>query len=136
MAVCGSLEDFSLLQVFDLVVAKRGWLDVEIPAGRARFGVRDGGVLSGCECSWLPPGTPLDQVVFDVLMQRHGEFAFDAAPVPDLPTVSPAALLRAVDALALEWEEHSRIAPTAASVVDLNWHPSRGELVVDQSRWQ
>ena len=58
MAVCGSLEDFSLLEVFDLVGGQTGWLDVEVTRGRARFGVRDGGVLTGCECSWLPPATP------------------------------------------------------------------------------
>ena len=136
MAVCGALEDFSLLEVLDLVVAKQGWLDVEVSHGRARFGVRDGGVLIGCECSWLPPGTPVDQVVFDVLMQRAGQFVFDLAPVPDLPVLLPAAVLRSVDALAMEWEQHGEIAPTNASVVDLNAEPLRSELVVDQARWK
>src|SRR4051812_25007877 len=114
MAVRGSLEDFSLLEIFDLVVSKQGWLDVEVTAGRARFGMRDGAVLAACECSWLPAGTPLEEVVFDVLMQRDGQFVFDGAVVPELPVVAPALVLRAVDSLAMEWEQHGQIAPTNA----------------------
>ncbi len=136
MAVFGSLETFSLLEVLDFVGTKQGWLDVELPAGEARFGVRGGGVLHECECSWLSPHTPLDQVVFDVLMQRDGRFGFEVATVPNLPTMTCSTLLRAVDTLANEWEEHGRIASDADSQVALNWDPARSELVIDRPRWQ
>ncbi|MCU1344647.1 MAG: hypothetical protein JWL70_913, partial [Acidimicrobiia bacterium] len=136
MAVCGGLEEFSLLAVLDLVVAKQGWLDVEVGRGRARFGVRDGGVLTACDSSWMPPGTPLEQVVFDVLAQRHGQFRFELSPVPDSPAVLPSVLLRAVESLAIEWEQHTQIAANRESLVGLNPNAGRSELVLDRPRWR
>jgi hypothetical protein len=135
MAVCGSLDTFSLLEIFDLVMRKQGRLVVSIPDGEARFWVRDGGISVACDCSWLRSGTALEQVVFDVLMQRGGKFDFELDLVPHQPMMTPAALLRAVDSLAMEWEDHGRIAASDASVVSLNANPERSELVVDRSRW-
>jgi hypothetical protein len=136
MAIQGSLEAFSLLEILDFAVRKQGWLETRGPSGHARFALGDGVVAARCECSWMPEQTPLEQVVFDVLMQRHGQFIFECAPVPDGPVVTPTALLRAVDALALEWEHHTQIAPSHTSVVHLDRHPVRSELVVDRARWQ
>jgi hypothetical protein len=77
MALEGTLDALGLAEVLDLLAgtAKTGCLRVEGDGGRGQVWVRDGAVTSAT--SDRAAGTPLDEVLCDLLRFEQGAFAFE-----------------------------------------------------------
>jgi hypothetical protein len=121
MVLTGTLEDFGLAEVLQLLVttAKTGCLSVEGDGGEGRVWVR-GGALAAASTDRVPDA-PLDEVLCDLLRYESGTFAFDADErSPEL--VAPESfdgLLDRAEHLLAEWQDLQAAIPSLAYRVRL-----------------
>ena len=115
MALQGTLDTFSLPDVLRLLAttSKTGRLRIEGDRGRGSVWLTDGGVVDA-DADRTLDGTPLDEVVFELLRFESGSFAFDgddtASEAGDPEDVE--ALLRRADGLLSEWGELEAVVPS------------------------
>ena len=139
MALQGTLDTFSLPDVLRLLAttSKTGRLRIEGDRGRGSVWLTDGGVVDA-DADRTLDGTPLDEVVFELLRFESGSFAFDgddtASEAGDPEDVE--ALLRRADGLLGEWGELEAVVPSLEHEVTLSSDLSADEVTINADSWR
>ena len=140
MALQGTLDTFSLPDVLRLLAttSKTGRLRIEGDRGQGSVWLSDGGVVDA-DADRTLDGTPVDEVVFELLRFGSGNFAFDgddtAADAGDEPEDVEALLRRANDLLG-EWAELEAVVPSLEHEVTLAGDLSVDEVTISADNWQ
>ena len=138
MALQGTLDTFSLPDVLRLLAttSKTGRLRIEGDRGRGSVWLADGGVVDA-DADRTLDGTPVDEVVFELLRFESGNFAFDgddtASAAGDPEEVD--ALLGRADALLGEWNELEAVVPSLEHEVTLARDLSADEVTISADHW-
>jgi hypothetical protein len=139
LALQGTLDTFSLPDVLRLLAttSKTGRLRIDGDRGRGNIWLSDGGVVDA-DADRTLDGTPVDEVVFELLRFRSGNFAFDgddrAAGGGEREDVD--ALLRRANALLGEWNELEAVVPSLEHEVTLSGDLSADEVTISADSWQ
>lgn len=139
MALQGTLDTFSLPDVLRLLAttSKTGRLRIEGDRGRGSVWLADGRVVDAAADRSMD-GTPVDEVVFELLRFGSGSFAFDgddlAADAKDPEDVD--GLLRRANSLLSEWSELENVVPSLEHEVKLAHDLSVDEVTIDADRWK
>ena len=139
MALQGTLDTFSLPDVLRLLAttSKTGRLRIEGDRGRGSVWLSDGGVVDA-DADRTLDGTPVDEVVFELLRFEAGDFAFDGddtAADAGRPEDVEALLRRANDLLG-EWTELEAVVPSLEHEVTLAGDLSADEVTISADSWQ
>jgi Domain of unknown function (DUF4388) len=139
VALQGTLDTFSLPDVLRLLAttSKSGRLRIDGDRGRGDVWMSDGGVVSA-NADHTPDGTPVEEIVFELLRFRSGNFAFDgddrtaaSGEREDVET-----LLRRASALLGEWGELEAVVPSLEHEVTLSSDLSADEVTISADNWQ
>ena len=139
MALQGTLDTFALPDVLRLLAttSKTGRLRIDGDRGRGNVWLSDGGVVDA-DADRTLDGTPVDEVVFELLRFESGNFAFDgdntAASGGKPEDVE--ALLRRANALLGEWNELEAVVPSLEHEVTLAGDLSADEVTISADNWQ
>jgi Domain of unknown function (DUF4388) len=139
LALQGTLDTFSLPDVLRLLAttSKTGRLRIEGDRGRGNVWLSDGGVVDA-DADRAVDGTPVDEVVFELLRFESGNFAFDG----DDTTAAGGkpedvdAVLRRANALLGEWNELEAVVPSLEHEVTLTGDLSADEVTISADSWQ
>jgi hypothetical protein len=139
LALQGTLDTFSLPDVLRLLAttSKTGRLRIDGDRGRGSVWLADGGVVDA-DADRTLDGTPVDEVVFELLRFETGNFAFDgddtgaAGGKPE----DVEALLRRANALLGEWNELEAVVPSLEHEVTLSRDLSTDEVTINADNWQ
>ena len=139
MALQGTLDTFSLPDVLRLLAttSKTGRLRIEGDRGQGSVWLSDGGVVDA-DADRTLDGTPVDEVVFELLRFGSGNFAFDGddtAADAGRPEDVEALLRRANDLLG-EWAELEAVVPSLQHEVTLAGDLSVDEVTISADNWQ
>ena len=139
MALQGTLDTFSLPDVLRLLAttSKTGRLRIDGDRGRGNVWLSDGGVVDA-DADRTLDGTPVDEVVFELLRFESGNFAFDGddtAAASGKPE-DVEALLRRANALLGEWNELEAVVPSLEHEVTLAGDLSADEVTISADSWQ
>ena len=139
MALQGTLDTFSLPDVLRLLAttSKTGRLRIEGDRGRGSVWLAEGGVVDA-DADRTLDGTPVDEVVFELLRFESGNFAFDG-DAPGSGAGEPEdveALLRRANALLGEWTELEAVVPSLEHEVTLAGDLSADEVTISADNWQ
>ena len=139
MALQGTLDTFSLPDVLRLLAttSKTGRLRIEGDRGQGSVWLSDGGVVDA-DADRTLDGTPVDEVVFELLRFDSGNFAFDGddtAADASRPEDVEALLRRANDLLG-EWTELEAVVPSLEHEVTLAGDLSADEVTISADSWQ
>ena len=139
MALQGTLDTFSLPDVLRLLAttSKTGRLRIEGDRGQGSVWLSDGGVVDA-DADRTLDGTPVDEVVFELLRFESGNFAFDGddtAADASRPEDVEALLRRANDLLG-EWTELEAVVPSLEHEVTLAGDLSADEVTISADSWQ
>jgi hypothetical protein len=139
LALQGTLDTFALPDVLRLLAttSKTGRLRIDGDRGRGNVWLSDGGVIDA-DADRTLDGTPVDEVVFELLRFESGNFAFDgddtAASGGKPEDVE--ALLRRANALLGEWNELEAVVPSLEHEVTLAGDLSADEVTISADNWQ
>jgi Domain of unknown function (DUF4388) len=139
LALQGTLDTFSLPDVLRLLAttSKTGRLRIDGDRGRGNVWLSDGGVVDA-DADRTLDGTPVDEVVFELLRFESGNFAFDGgdtAAAGGRPE-DVEALLRRANALLGEWKELEAVVPSLEHEVTLAGDLSADEVTITADSWQ
>jgi hypothetical protein len=139
LALQGTLDTFSLPDVLRLLAttSKTGRLRIDGDRGRGNVWLSDGGVVDA-DADRTLDGTPVDEVVFELLRFESGNFAFDGddtAAASGKPE-DVEALLRRANALLGEWNELEAVVPSLEHEVTLAGDLSADEVTISADSWQ
>jgi hypothetical protein len=139
LALQGTLDTFSLPDVLRLLAttSKTGRLRIDGDRGRGNVWLSDGGVVDA-DADRTLDGTPVDEVVFELLRFESGNFAFDGddtAAAGGKPE-DVEALLRRANALLGEWNELEAVVPSLEHEVTLAGDLSADEVTISADSWQ
>jgi hypothetical protein len=139
LALQGTLDTFSLPDVLRLLAttSKTGRLRIEGDRGQGSVWLSDGEVVDA-DADRATDGTPVDEVVFELLRFTTGSFAFDGGDTPAGSGESEEveALLRRASALLSEWSELETVVPSLEHEVSLAGDLSVDEVTIDADRWR
>ncbi|HKY68730.1 MAG TPA: DUF4388 domain-containing protein, partial [Acidimicrobiales bacterium] len=135
----GTLDTFSLPDVLRLLAttSKTGRLRIDGDRGRGSVWLSDGAVVDA-DADRTLEGTPVDEVVFELLRFTSGSFAFDgddAATDAGTPE-DVEAVLRRADTLLSEWDELEAVVPSLEHEVTLSSDLSTDEVTIDADHWR
>lgn len=139
MALQGTLDTFSLPDVLRLLAttSKTGRLRLDGDRGQGSVWLADGGVVDA-DADRVVEGTPIDEVVFELLRFDAGAFAFhgdetstDGGEPEDVDT-----LLRRAHSLLSEWSELEAVVPSLEHEVSLSSDLSVDEVTIDADHWR
>ena len=139
MALQGTLDTFSLPDVLRLLAttSKTGRLRIEGDRGHGSVWLADGDVVDAT-AERAMDGTPVDEVVFELLRFEAGSFAFDgddtATDAKDPEEIE--GLLRRANSLLSEWSELENVVPSLEHEVRLANDLSVDEVIIDADRWK
>jgi hypothetical protein len=138
VALQGTIETFALPDVLRLLAStkKTGRLRLTSSQGSGSIWLADGEIVSS-EATHAPMADGADEVVFELLRFKVGEFVFDAdasAPEGGAPAAVEDALTAAESMLA-EWKSIEAVVPSLAGWVSLAPELPGSEITIDQSRW-
>ncbi len=139
MALQGTLDTFSLPDVLRLLAttSKTGRLRIEGDRGHGSVWLTDGNVVEAT-AERAMDGTPVDEVLFELLRFQAGSFAFDgddrAAGGKDPEEIE--GLLRRANSLLSEWSELENVVPSLEHEVRLANDLSVDEVIIDADRWK
>jgi Domain of unknown function (DUF4388) len=135
----GTLDSFSLPEVLDLLSQGRtGRLSVEGEGGRGDLHLEDGHLLGG-ETDTRADGTPLPEVVFELLRLEGGRFSFDerASVGPSSGrAVEVGPVVAKAQELLAEWRDVEAVVPSAAATVRLAEDLPEAHVDIDHRRWR
>jgi hypothetical protein len=139
LALQGTLDTFSLPDVLRLLAttSKTGRLRIEGDRGHGSVWLSDGNVVDAT-AERAMDGTPVEEVVFELLRFQAGSFAFDgddtAAGGKDPEEIE--GLLRRANSLLSEWSELENVVPSLEHEVRLANDLSVDEVIIDADRWK
>jgi hypothetical protein len=139
LALQGTLDTFSLPDVLRLLAttSKTGRLRIEGDRGHGSVWLSDGNVVDA-SAERAMEGTPVDEVLFELLRFQAGSFAFDgddqAAGGKDPEEIE--GLLRRANSLLSEWNELENVVPSLEHEVRLANDLSVDEVIIDADRWK
>jgi Domain of unknown function (DUF4388) len=139
LALQGTLDTFSLPDVLRLLAttSKTGRLRIEGDRGQGSVWMSGGGIVDA-DADRAIDGTPIDEVVFELMRFSSGSFAFDGgdtardAGKPE----DVEALLRRANSLLSEWTELEAVVPSLEHQISLASDLSVDEVTIDADRWR
>ncbi len=135
MALQGTLDTFALADLVRLLAttSKTGELAIDGDRGSGRLWFADGQLVGG-----EPSADDLVDVVFALLRQQEGDFAFHADMAPDDAGEPQSALdvLAAAEARMEEWAPVEELVPSPAVGLALRDHLPADEVTIDRDRWR
>jgi hypothetical protein len=139
VALQGTIETFALPDVLRLLAStkKTGCLRLDGSRGAGSIWVDSGSIVGG-EASGAPHASGADEVLFEMLRFKEGDFVFDAdadVQVRHSPTDVDGAL-DAAEKMLTEWKTIEAVVPTLDHVVTLKSELAEAEVTVSADRWK
>lgn len=139
MALQGTIETFALPDVLRLLAStkKTGCLRLDGARGSGSIWVESGGIV-GSEATGAPHAGSADEVLFEMLRFKDGDFVFDAdadVQIKHAPAEVEATLASA-EGMLDEWRSIEAVVPTLDHYVELAPDLSGDEITVSKDRWK
>lgn len=139
VALSGTIETFALPDVLRLLAStkKTGCLRLDGSRGTGAIFVEGGSIVGG-DASGAPHADGADEVLFELLRFKEGDFEFVADAAPDAKG-SPAEVESTLDAaekMLDEWKGIEAVVPSLDHWVQLNESLPGEEVTVTADRWK
>jgi hypothetical protein len=139
VALPGNIETFALPDVLRLLSStkKTGCLRLDGARGTGSVWVESGSIVGG-EATGAPHATGADEILFEMLRYKDGDFVFDAEADVQIkhPPADVESTLGSAEKMLDEWKSIEAVVPSLSHFVSLAPELKGDEITIAADRWK